>query len=52
MVLASHDVQFVDSLCDRILELNGEQFMDLSMSYEDYLGDEKRLERLGKVAAA
>jgi len=52
MVLASHDVQFVDSLCDRILELNGEQFMDLALSYEDYLADEKRLERLGKLPEA
>ena len=46
MIVSSHDVQFVDTLVTRVLELNGEQYFDLGMGYEEYLADEKRLARL------
>ncbi|MCA9617932.1 MAG: ATP-binding cassette domain-containing protein, partial [Myxococcales bacterium] len=45
MILASHDVQFVDSLVSRVLELDGEDFYDIGGSYEDYLADEARQAR-------
>jgi ATPase subunit of ABC transporter with duplicated ATPase domains len=48
MVFASHDVQFVDSLANRILELRSDKYFDLGMTYEQYLTDDARLERQGK----
>jgi ATPase subunit of ABC transporter with duplicated ATPase domains len=49
MVVSSHDVQFVHSLVTRVIELAGEKYYDLNMQYEDYLADEARLLRAGKV---
>jgi ATPase subunit of ABC transporter with duplicated ATPase domains len=50
MLFASHDVQFVSSLADRILELGTSGYRDFGISYEDYLADESRHERLGRIA--
>ncbi len=49
VALASHDVQFVDTIADRIIELNGETYYDVNMKYEEYLADEARLERIGRA---
>ena len=49
MVVSSHDVQFVDSLVTRVIELAGEKYYDLDMTYEEYLADPARLERHGKA---
>jgi ATPase subunit of ABC transporter with duplicated ATPase domains len=46
MVISSHDVQFVDTLVDRVIELRGEEYFDLGVRYEDYLADEARLARV------
>ncbi|MET0342611.1 MAG: ATP-binding cassette domain-containing protein [Polyangiales bacterium] len=48
VILSSHDVQFVDTLVTRVIELSGEKYYDLNTSYEDYLHDEARLARVGK----
>ncbi len=48
MVVSSHDVQFVDSLVTRVIELAGERYYDLNMKYEEYLADQARLLRAGK----
>jgi len=50
LVVASHDVQFVDTLVTRVLELNANEYYDLGMKYEEYLADETRLRRVGKAA--
>jgi ATPase subunit of ABC transporter with duplicated ATPase domains len=47
VIVSSHDVQFVDSLVTRVIELAGAKFYDLHMSYEQYLADESRMARLG-----
>jgi ATPase subunit of ABC transporter with duplicated ATPase domains len=47
LIVSSHDVQFVDSLITRVLELGGSKTYDLNMTYEQYLADEARLARLG-----
>jgi ATPase subunit of ABC transporter with duplicated ATPase domains len=52
MVLASHDVTFVESLANRVLELGPEKFYDLGITFEQYLADPARLERLGKAPSA
>jgi ATPase subunit of ABC transporter with duplicated ATPase domains len=49
MVVSSHDVQFVDSLVTRVIELAGDKYYDLGMRYEEYLADEARLRRAGKL---
>jgi len=43
----AHDVQFVDSLITRVIELEGPKFHDLYMGYEQYLADDARKARLG-----
>jgi ATPase subunit of ABC transporter with duplicated ATPase domains len=52
MLFASHDVQFVSSLADRILELGPKGYKDFGKNYEEYLEDDGRHERLGRVVAA
>jgi len=49
MIFASHDVQFVSSLANRILELGPKQWFDLGVTYEQYLADPARLARMGKA---
>lgn len=54
LIVSSHDVQFVDSLTTRVIELghgpDGKpKFYDLHMGYEQYLADEARLARMGIV---
>jgi ATPase subunit of ABC transporter with duplicated ATPase domains len=50
MIFASHDVQFVDSLATRILELNADSYFDLGMTYEQYLTDPARIARRDQKA--
>ena len=46
MIVCSHDVQFVHSLVDRVIELHGEEVFDMNVSsYEEYLEDEERQAR-------
>jgi ATPase subunit of ABC transporter with duplicated ATPase domains len=52
MIFASHDVQFVESLADRILELGPTDYYDLGITYDRYLTDEARLARAGKLPSA
>jgi ATPase subunit of ABC transporter with duplicated ATPase domains len=51
MIFACHDVQFVESLANRVLELSVGSHYDLRMSYPDYLADVERLARVGRAAA-
>lgn len=48
IIVSSHDVQFVDTIVDRVIELDGETYYDKATGYEDYLGSEDRLARLGR----
>ncbi len=48
MMFASHDVKFVDSLANRILEIGPNAYYDLAMTYDQYLTDSARLARAGK----
>jgi ATPase subunit of ABC transporter with duplicated ATPase domains len=50
MIFASHDVQLVSSLTNRILELGPDKWFDLGMTYDRYLEDPARLARVGKSA--
>ncbi|MFK7988628.1 MAG: ABC-F family ATP-binding cassette domain-containing protein [Sandaracinaceae bacterium] len=46
VIVCSHDVQFNQTLVSRVLELDGEDYYDLGMEYEEYLADSKRVARL------
>ncbi len=48
MVFSCHDVQFVESLAQRVLELAGERHYDMHMSYDEYLANPARLARVGR----
>jgi ATPase subunit of ABC transporter with duplicated ATPase domains len=50
MLFASHDVQFVSTLTNRVLELGPDKWFDLGVTYDRYLEDPARLARMGKVA--
>ncbi len=50
MLLSSHDVQFVDTLVERVLELRGDTYFDLGMRYEEYLADEARMARMATTS--
>jgi len=49
MLFASHDVQFVTSLANRVLELGPDKYFDLGITFEQYLADPARLARAGKA---
>lgn len=49
IVLSSHDVQFVDTLVTRVIELAGNTYYDLNMGYEEYLANEDRKARAAKA---
>jgi ATPase subunit of ABC transporter with duplicated ATPase domains len=53
MLFASHDVKFVESLANRVLELASDgSYLDLGMTYAQYLTDEGRLARHGRRLGA
>ncbi|HEX8507258.1 MAG TPA: ATP-binding cassette domain-containing protein [Hymenobacter sp.] len=40
LLFASHDLQFIDTVANRIIELTPEGIIDRRMNYEEYLADE------------
>jgi ATPase subunit of ABC transporter with duplicated ATPase domains len=50
MLFASHDVQLMTSLTNRVLELGPDKYYDLGVTYDRYLEDPGRLARMGKSA--
>ena len=51
MIFSCHDVQFVESLANRVIELSGANTYDLRVTYAEYLADADRLARVGRAAA-
>ena len=51
MIFSCHDVQFVESLANRVIEVSEKGYYDLRTSYSDYLADVDRLARVGRAAA-
>lgn len=39
--LASHDHEFIQSVCDRVIELTPNGIIDKMMDYDDYIANEK-----------
>jgi ATPase subunit of ABC transporter with duplicated ATPase domains len=50
IIVSSHDVQFVHTIVDRVIELHADDYFDLGTSYEDYLADAGRLARVNEAA--
>jgi ATPase subunit of ABC transporter with duplicated ATPase domains len=48
MIFACHDVQFVSSLAQRVIELAGNTHYDMHMSFDEYLANPERLIRVGR----
>jgi len=40
LIFASHDLQFIDTVANRIIELTPDGIIDRRMNYEEYLADE------------
>jgi ATPase subunit of ABC transporter with duplicated ATPase domains len=49
MIFSCHDVQFVESLANRVIEFAGKRVYDLRMTYAEYLADPERLARVGRA---
>lgn len=49
MIFACHDVQFVESLAQRVIELSGEKHYDMHMPFAEYLAHPERLARVGRA---
>ncbi|MDD2278055.1 MAG: ATP-binding cassette domain-containing protein [Bacteroidales bacterium] len=41
VLLASHDHEFINTVCNRIIEITPKGLIDKLMSYDDYISDEK-----------
>ena len=41
MLFYSHDYQFINTIANRIIEIGPNGFVDKTMTYEEYLADEK-----------
>ena len=52
LLFTSHDVEFVNTLATRVIELNGNEYFDLHKTFEEYLADEARMQRAGVQARA
>jgi len=50
LLFASHDVEFIQSLADRVVEIGPDKFIDRPIPYRDYLHE--RAERLGLADVA
>ena len=52
VLMASHDHEFIESVCNRVIDLTPDGVIDKYMDFEDYLTDEKikanRAERYAK----
>ena len=41
ILMSSHDHEFIQSICNRVIELTPNGIIDKLMEYDDYIGDEK-----------
>ncbi|MDE7152140.1 MAG: ABC-F family ATPase, partial [Candidatus Amulumruptor sp.] len=43
VLLASHDHEFIQTVCNRVIELGPNGIIDKRMDYDDYISDERVL---------
>ena len=47
--MSSHDHQFIQTVCNRVIELTPNGIIDKIISYSDYISDEKLKEQREKM---
>ncbi len=52
VLLASHDHEFINTVCNRIIEITPNGIIDKLMSYDDYISDEQIHELRDKMYKA
>ena len=45
ILMPSHDHEFVQTVCDRVIEIAPKGMIDKQMQYDDYISDEKLIEK-------
>ncbi|MFH1118205.1 MAG: ATP-binding cassette domain-containing protein [Bacteroidota bacterium] len=49
ILMSSHDHEFIQTVCNRIIEIGPKGMIDKLMDYDDYIGDEKLKEQRNKL---
>jgi ATPase subunit of ABC transporter with duplicated ATPase domains len=49
ILMSSHDHEFIQTICNRIIEITPKGFIDRHMDYDDYISDEKLKEIRNKM---
>jgi ATPase subunit of ABC transporter with duplicated ATPase domains len=47
--MSSHDREFVETVCNRVIELTPKGIIDKQMNYDDYVTDENLKEQRAKM---
>jgi ATPase subunit of ABC transporter with duplicated ATPase domains len=45
ILMSSHDHAFIQTVCNRVIEIGPKGMIDKQMQYDDYISDEKLIER-------
>jgi ATPase subunit of ABC transporter with duplicated ATPase domains len=45
VLMSSHDHEFIQTVCNRIIEITPKGMIDKEMDYDDYISDEKIMEQ-------
>jgi ATPase subunit of ABC transporter with duplicated ATPase domains len=51
ILMSSHDHEFIQTVCNRIIEIGPNGMIDKLMDYDDYISDEKLREQRNKLYA-
>ena len=49
ILMSSHDHQFIQTVCNRVIEIGPKGMIDKEMQYDDYISDEKLMERRNSI---
>ncbi|OIP00143.1 MAG: ABC-F family ATPase [Bacteroidetes bacterium CG2_30_32_10] len=49
ILMSSHDHEFIQTICNRIIEIGPKGMIDKLMDYDDYINDEKLMEQRNKL---
>ena len=49
ILMSSHDHQFIQTVCNRVIEITPKGMIDKQMEYDDYISDEKIMEQRNKL---
>jgi ATPase subunit of ABC transporter with duplicated ATPase domains len=49
ILMSSHDHEFIQTVCNRVIEIAPKGMIDKQMQYDDYISDEKLMEKRDKI---